>query len=116
MDEQLAGTLRSAGVDVEGALSRFAGNGALYKRFLYRFLSDDSFGRIGPALQAENWPEALSAAHTLKGVSGNWGMDRLFAACSNTVALLRQQAWAQAVSSYAAVEEAYNLIIAALQA
>lgn len=114
MDEKLMAALREAGVDIEGALNRFSGNGALYERFLRKFPADDSFGRIGPALAKENWPEALSAAHTLKGVSGNLGMDRLFQACSNMVTLLRQQNWAQAAASYPQVEDAYGLITRAL--
>ncbi len=107
--------LQSAGVDTEGALRRFAGNSALYERFLLRFPADENFDKIGEAMEAGDWEAMLAAAHTLKGVSGNLGMNRLFEACSRTVALLRQDDVAGAKESYQALKESYSKICAVLK-
>ena len=106
--------LKAAGVDTEGALNRFCGNAALYERFLLRFPEDENFGLIGPAFAAGDAEGALRAAHTLKGVSGNLGLKRLYDACSETVRLIRAGDVQAAAASYGALETAYLEVCAAL--
>ena len=106
--------LKAAGVDTEGALNRFSGNAALYERFLLQFPKDGNFGLIGPALAAGDMDAALRAAHTLKGVSGNLGMKRLYDACSETVRLIRAGEARQAAASYGALAAADPEVGAAL--
>lgn len=115
MELKLLIALQSAGVDTEGALRRFAGNSALYERFLLRFPADENFDKIGKAMEGEDWETMLAAAHTLKGVSGNLGMNRLFEACSHTVTFLRQEDIAGAKESYQALKKAYTEICAVLE-
>lgn len=106
--------LQSAGVDTDGALRRFAGKAELYQRFLQRFPEDDNFQKLSEAMPRENWDDVLKAAHTLKGVSGNLGMTRLYDACSETVRLLRESDWAGAKASYKELEAAYRAVMAVL--
>ena len=73
MDVKRILDLQRAGVDAEGTLGRFAGNSALYEKYLMKFPLDGTFAKIGPALRAGEWDAALNAVHTLKGISGNWG-------------------------------------------
>ena len=114
MDTKTLLALRNAGVDTDGALRRFSGNTALYEKFLFKFPADENFAKITPALQAGDWEGALTAAHTLKGVSGNLGMDRLYRACAETVALLRAEDYDGANASGEELEAAYGAILAAL--
>lgn len=116
MDTKMVLALREAGVDTEGALRRFGGKSELYERFLMKFLSDENFSQIGPALSQQNWEGALMAAHTLKGVSANLGMNRLYKACSAVVDLIRADQGGQAQAAFPELEEAYRQICDVLSA
>lgn len=107
MEHPLLLLMQTAGVDTKNSLARFAGRENLYVKFLLRFPQDDTFRHIQTALASENWLDMLQAAHTLKGVSANLGMTRLFEACSQTVSLLRQPDTAAAKDSFAELEAAY---------
>lgn len=106
--------LKEAGVDTDGALRRFSNNTGLYERFLVKFPSDENFGRIKPALDAGDFETALTAAHTLKGVSGNLGMDRLYRACTEIVSLIRGGDQAKARNAYTELDAAYRELLDAL--
>lgn len=114
MNIKTVAALKAAGVDTEGALNRFCGNTALYERFLLKFPEDGNFGLIAPALAAGDLDAVLRAAHTLKGVSGNLGLTRLYGACSETVALIRAGDGQAAAASYGALSAAYMEVCAAL--
>ena len=65
--------LKAYGVDYENAVKRFAGNEALYERFLKK-----------------RYEDVLEAVHALKGVAGTLGMTELFQAASEVVASIRK--------------------------
>lgn len=114
MEGRLSAALERCGVDLDATLARFAGNEALYEKFLRRFPADPNFAGIAPALAREDWDGALRYAHTLKGVSGNLGLTRLFEACGAVVQDLRQEERARAAADYRTLEEAYRQIVEAL--
>ncbi|MGN0996284.1 MAG: Hpt domain-containing protein [Candidatus Ventricola sp.] len=64
---------------------------ALIKRFVAKFLSDDSFDQLCRAMQAGQREEAFRAAHTLKGVCANLGFDRLYGSASRLTEELRPE-------------------------
>ena len=107
--------LRQAGADTCGAVRRFAGNEGLYLKFALKFTDDLTFSQIGPALERGDWEEALRAAHTLKGVSGNLGFTELFHECDLMVRALRAGDHCGAADAYAPLERAYRQILAALE-
>jgi HPt (histidine-containing phosphotransfer) domain-containing protein len=63
------------GIDVADGLRRVAGNAALYRRLLQRFVADQATtaADIEQALAAHNQPLAERLTHTVKGVAGNIG-------------------------------------------
>ena len=65
---------------------------SLVRRFITKFLSDDSFAALCRAMEAGQRAEAFRAAHTLKGVCANLSFDRLFASASQLTELLRPEA------------------------
>ena len=69
--------LTAAGVDVHGALERFMGNEALLERMLQRFTGDANYAQLLAAADKRDAEEALRAAHTLMGMSGNLSMTAL---------------------------------------
>jgi HPt (histidine-containing phosphotransfer) domain-containing protein len=115
MYESLIDALRQNGVDTEGALRRFVGNTQLYGKFLKSFRDDENYSQIAPAFDRGDYEAALTAVHTLKGISGNLGMNRLFAACSRTVELIRAGENEKAAGSCTEVKEAYEEICSLIE-
>ena len=77
--------LKAYGVDYENAVKRFAGNEALYEKFLKKLTEDDHL-----AMKEERYEDVLEAVHALKGVAGTLGMTELFQAASEVVASIRK--------------------------
>lgn len=102
--------LQKAGVDTEGALRRFGGNSAMYERFLKKFLTDHTFSQVTDAFETGNKETALSAVHTLKGVTANLGMDKLFGISAEMVNLIRADKYEEAAGHYSRLKEAYEEI------
>lgn len=107
--------LQEVGVDTDAALRRFSNNDILYKKFLLRFPEDQNFVKIEEAMKLQNWGDMLTAAHTLKGLSGNLGMNRLFEICSGVTTLLREGRNEEAVKLYPKLEEEYRVIYLILE-
>lgn len=64
-------------------------NDALIEKFLIKFLADESYTNILKKLEAQNLEEAFRAAHTLKGVCQNLGLDRLYKSSYDVTEALR---------------------------
>lgn len=67
----------------------FSNNMGLYERFLLKFPQDTSYHSLCIGMERNNRFEIENAAHTLKGVSGNLGLDRLYRACDALVCTVR---------------------------
>lgn len=65
------------------------GGEPMASRFIRRFASDGSYDALTAALRAGQEQEAFRAAHTLKGVAANLGLERLCAAASALTEALR---------------------------
>ena len=72
--------LKAYGVDYENAVKRFAGNEALYEKFLKKLTEDDHLAIGEQAMKEERYEDVLEAVHALKGVAGTLGMTELFQA------------------------------------
>lgn len=110
MDTRLISALRNIGVDVDSAMNRFMNNSGLYEKFLLKFLDDENFSKIFPALSQDDFETALNAAHTLKGISGNLGMMELFDLCSEMVSSIRGNNYDNAKSIFEPLKSAYTKI------
>ena len=65
------------GSDFDKVLGRM-GSEALVKRFAVKFLEDKSFEELTESLKEKDGEDAFRAAHTLKGICANLGLDRLY--------------------------------------
>lgn len=74
--------------DYNGIMSRLRSE-AFIKKFLGKFLDDESYQNIHKYLNEKNIPEAFRAAHTLKGVCQNLSLDRLFQSSQEVTEALR---------------------------
>lgn len=81
---------RELGGDFAQAEQRLC-KASLVKRFITKFLDDDSFAELCRAMQAGQREEAFRAAHTLKGVSANLSFSRLQASAGRLTELLRPE-------------------------
>ena len=73
------GTLSLEGIDVGSGLSKIAGNKDLYIKLLLKFFNSNQtcHDDISKALAASDFESIRQIAHTIKGVSGNLGMNTL---------------------------------------
>lgn len=60
----------------------------LIKRFITKFLNDDSFSKLSSAMEDGRLDDAFRAAHTLKGVSANLSFTRLLTSVEKLTVLL----------------------------
>ena len=65
------------GGDYAATLGRLPSE-ALVKKFLLKYPADPSYAQLEAALAAQDWEAAFRAAHTLKGVAQNLGLDNLY--------------------------------------
>lgn len=77
-DNELFNKLEAWGADIENSLGRFMDNEALYTKFIMKFLENTEMEALTEALDKEDYENAITAAHTLKGVAGNLGLTPLF--------------------------------------
>ena len=89
MEKETMLSLERLGVDTESALARFMNNGALYEKFLRRFVQDQNYAALTEAVREGRVQDAFAAAHTLKGVSANLSLTRLMESVSEVVEALR---------------------------
>lgn len=79
---------KQLGGDYNNVLSRLS-NDAIIRKFLVKFLSDGSCGNIFTNLESGNMGEAFRAAHTLKGICQNLGIDNLYRSAFEVTEALR---------------------------
>lgn len=89
MDTNFKSQLEQVGANVDTAVKRFMGNESLYIKFLLKFQQDESFSKIEQYVAEENAEEIFKAAHTLKGVAANLGLDGIASDASDIVELFR---------------------------
>ncbi|MFA6845570.1 MAG: Hpt domain-containing protein [Sphaerochaetaceae bacterium] len=75
---QLLERLRDWGADVDDGMQRIYADEEFYTKCLNIFKTDENFQKLDIALLARNYNDAFTAAHTLKGVSGNLSLDPLY--------------------------------------
>ena len=105
---------QNAGIDIDAGVERFMGNEALYEKFLHRFAEDKSYSELAAALAEGNCETAFTAAHTLKGVSGNLSLTKLQKIVSEQVEYLRAGNLDAAIPLMKDISAAYNDVLSVL--
>ena len=91
----------------------------LVKRFLTKFLDDGCFSQLCIAMEEGDRDKAFRAAHTLKGVSGNLSLSRLYISVSQLTEVLRYESEfipADAAPLLEEVTRDYRLTVNAIRA
>lgn len=83
---------------------------ALYEAVLRAFISDPVLEQAQKALASGDKAALLSVAHEARGSSGNAGINRLYKAASDLVALLRRESYtgAELADSFRQFEREYQ--------
>jgi two-component system, sensor histidine kinase and response regulator len=81
------------GLDFAGGLKRLAGNKRLYRNLLVQFASKqaDLHAQISAAVSSGNPKAAEGIVHSIKGVAGNIGLTRIFAAAEKLERAIREE-------------------------
>ena len=103
------------GGDYEEVLGRLYSE-ALVKKFVGKFLADQSFSSLESTLKAKDYEEAFRAAHTLKGVSQNLSFTKLYQSSHEITEALRTKKYDQALQLFSTVEADYLQTAGAIQA
>jgi len=89
LSNQLA-VMNAYGMDVDATIARFGGNESLMMRFLIGFPNDKTMQTLRTAMELGDREAMKTAAHTLKGLTGNLGLTPLFEASTELMNTLRQ--------------------------
>jgi len=116
IQNNLLNALREIGVDVDGTISRFMNNSEIYVKFLARFPDEDRVTPIHEAIAAKDYDKLLSAAHKMKGVTANLGMDQLSAKAAEIVTKVRNGFFDGFEEDAAEVERLSKLICGVIKA
>lgn len=68
----------SVGGNVDEVVSRLNGSEDMTKRFLKKFLNDESFSLLESSLKSNDVITAFRGAHSLKGVASTLGLQNLY--------------------------------------
>ena len=80
--------------------------------FVKKYPANPSFDELCEAVGRSDWETAFRAAHTLKGVTGNLSMTRLYTLLVGLTDALRGEGdMAAARAQYPAVKEAYDAVV-----
>jgi two-component system sensor histidine kinase/response regulator len=104
-------------VDIEAGLSHVSHDQGLYRRILSKFREGQakSVGEIRYAHQAGNQELALRLAHTLKGVAGTIGAQRLFKAAQDVEQSIKEGRTQQVEAQLSKVDELLSPLVAAIE-
>lgn len=93
MEEAIKKKLCEAGVDMEKTMARFMNKEDFYQKFLLKFPGDQNFDDLETALGEKDWEGVERAAHTLKGVAANLGLDPLASVFNDMVWAVRNNTY-----------------------
>ncbi|HBA97108.1 MAG TPA: hypothetical protein DCZ23_03270, partial [Lachnospiraceae bacterium] len=102
--------LIKAGVDFDGAVKRFIESEDIYEEFLYRFTDDKNLSQLEEALAEGDIASAFKRAHTLKGITSNYGFINVYKAVIPITDILRNGS-ADGIEEYMAELKKYHSII-----
>ncbi len=98
------------GADYQATMSRFMGNERTYLKFLNMFFADESFRKLGTALQEGDGKGAFEAAHNLTGVPGSLGLTPRYEATCDMVEPLRTREKRDYAQLYRVIQDEFHRV------
>ena len=103
--------LAELNINKEITLTRFAGMEKVLEKFLIKFSKDESIKKLEQAMNEGKTEDFERAAHTLKGLAANLGLDELSSEAAKCVQYLRQNNFEMAKNQYSLIYSEYERII-----
>ena len=104
-------SLNKIGIDADEVISKFGGDISLFIGFLKKFPEDKSYLQIKSSMSRKDYPELENAAHTLKGITGMLGLNRLFSLSDEMVQKIRQKNTDNLEELFAKINLEYGRIV-----
>lgn len=102
------------GGDYEDVVARLRSE-RLVRKFVLRFLEDQSYGLFCASMEEKNYEEAFRATHTIKGICQNLSFIRLLKSSSEMADALRYGWTPQADELKGQLAEDYRVTVEAIQ-
>lgn len=115
MDKFVQTELEGTGVNVEETLRRFMNNEMLMIKFLRKFVDDENMNKLRTLIADKHYNEVLPVAHTLKGVSGNLGLIKLYEIFSRMCQDCRNDQYEDLDGLFAQAEANYSKVVEAIK-
>lgn len=103
--------LINANIDYENGKNRFAGNEALYEKYLLKFKDDPHFEGAKAAFAVKDYEKLLKETHALKGVAGTLGITTVYRASADIVSAIREAEEERISQLYDVLVSSYEDII-----
>lgn len=97
--------------DYGTVLNRFGNDEGMLGKFVLYFASDPTYQNLSDAVETFSFADIEGYAHTLKGVAGNLGFDRLQTACSDLVLFIRQSRYDDIQQGFQMVKQEYDSVL-----
>lgn len=85
------------------------------QKFIYKFLSDQSYQLFETSMANQDYDEALRGVHTLKGICQNFSFTRLFESSNAVTIALKEKDYSQAIALMPQLSKDYNQTIQAIE-
>lgn len=105
---KIRGFYREQGQDYEAILARAMGSEAFLSMLLHSFEKDETFNGLKLAVEGGQAEAIFDQAHTLKGLTANLGLKRLYDKTSVLVELTRKGETKGAKEAFDQIEDTYN--------
>ena len=101
------------GISAKSCLTKLGGNQNLYRKLLteFRYNHSDAASDIQIALDKDDLDTAIRLAHTVKGVAGNIGANRLHSAAADLEVSLKQNHYNKYLGLLNAFSEALDMVL-----
>lgn len=95
--------LANYGADVNGINARFYGDYELYEKCLRQFFAEKNHATLDDCMKKSDFEGAFAAAHALKGLAGNMGLQPYYTVVYRLVEALRSSNYGVAGMEYEAL-------------
>ncbi|MCI8613067.1 MAG: Hpt domain-containing protein [Clostridia bacterium] len=105
----------SIGVSPDEVIKRFGGSETMLTKFLNKFLADTTFNQLEEAVAAGDNETTFRAAHTLKGLAGNFDFVKLRDLSASIVERYRANDFAPIPEIFGQLKVCYNETVESLK-
>ncbi len=101
------------GGDYEGTMARLRSE-RIVAKFVRKFPQDGTYATLKTSLEEENLEEAFRAAHTMKGICKNLGLEQLYGSVEEITEVLRTKDRMPSAELFDHVTRDYELTLRAI--